>query len=153
MYHYESCGLPNVYLKNGFEIDETDYGKTVAIANLEGLHRALAKNILVKAGIMSAAEFRFLRKELDLSQAVLAEIMGVSEPTIRNWEAGRGEQGISKLADAALRHLYVESLNCDSVVAKSIKEISALHRELHEIEMALSLKDNTWTSESLPQCA
>jgi len=41
MLHYESCGLPNVWLKGGFVKDETPYGETIAIHNIEGLHKVL----------------------------------------------------------------------------------------------------------------
>jgi hypothetical protein len=41
MYHYIGCGLPHVYLENGFEIVKTPFGRGVTIHDLDGLHDAL----------------------------------------------------------------------------------------------------------------
>ncbi len=45
-YHYRECGLESIHLLNGFEVKETDYGKVVAIHNLDGLHRAIGTHLV-----------------------------------------------------------------------------------------------------------
>ena len=37
MYHYQGCGLPNVFLQNGYELVETPYGQGVTIHDLDFL--------------------------------------------------------------------------------------------------------------------
>lgn len=86
MFHYVSCGLPNIWLKNGFIEIETEYGPAVSIENVQGLHQVIAMSIIDSTSRMTGAEFRFLRKELDLSQKRLAELMGVEDQTVANWE-------------------------------------------------------------------
>jgi DNA-binding transcriptional regulator YiaG len=86
MYHYRSCGLPNVYLKNGYTEHTTDYGVGVSIDNVEGLHKAIALAIIESPTKMTGAEFRFLRKELNLSQKRLGDAMGVEDQTVAGWE-------------------------------------------------------------------
>ncbi|MBU0656550.1 MAG: hypothetical protein KJ914_15615 [Gammaproteobacteria bacterium] len=44
--HYQSCGLANVWLCNGFENKQTPYGEAVSIADVEGLHKAIGLFIL-----------------------------------------------------------------------------------------------------------
>ena len=64
MYHYTGCGLPNVYLKNGYEIVKTPYGKGVTIRDMDGLHLAIGATIVNSPEPLIGHEFRFLRTEL-----------------------------------------------------------------------------------------
>ena len=73
MCHYRECGLRNIWLANGFEEHDTLYGEGVAIHDLEGLHRTIAHGLVGKGGKLTGAELRFLRHEMDLSQAKLAD--------------------------------------------------------------------------------
>lgn len=107
LYHYKECGLSNIWLKNGFIIEEIDGDMTVAIEDLDGLHRAIGTEICHHRFI-SGDEFRFLRRELDLSQSKLGEIIGVSENSIANWERN---SSIPKSAISMLKGLYYEKIN------------------------------------------
>ena len=89
MYHYTGCGLRNIWLKNGYEHWNTPYGKGVAIADLEGLHRAIGLALVQHKPRLSGAEVRFLRSELDFSQSDLAKVLGVGETSVRGWEKHR----------------------------------------------------------------
>ena len=104
MYHYRECGLTNVWLKNGFREIETPYGKVIEIDRVEDLHRAIARRLLNRPRL-NGREFRFLRRELDLSQAALAEMLGNSAQSIALWEKGRGAP---KWADRLIRAFYRE---------------------------------------------
>lgn len=107
LYHYVECGLPNIWLKNGFIVEEIDGDKTVAIEDLDGLHRVIGTEIC-RHRFISGDEFRFLRRELDMSQSKLGEILGVSENSIANWERN---SSIPKAAIALLKGLYFEKIN------------------------------------------
>jgi DNA-binding transcriptional regulator YiaG len=107
MYHYTECGLRNVWLANGYAMRRTPYGKGVAIDNLQGLHRAIARQLARLPRPLKGAEFRFLRKELDLSQAALAEYLGCSIQALARWEKGKSR--IAKPAERLLRALFRES--------------------------------------------
>ena len=88
MYNYATCGLDNVWLKNGFKVHTTGYGDGVAIHNLDGLHKAIAKSVVSGSTTLTPKEFRFLRVELDLSIDSLAAILGESTTDIEAWESG-----------------------------------------------------------------
>ena len=76
MYHYQSCGLQNIYLRNGFKYRETQYGKTVAIHDIEGLHKAIGLLIINnKTSLLNGSEIKFLRVELDMPQKTLAPVI------------------------------------------------------------------------------
>ena len=105
MLRYTGCGLRNVWLQNGYTKKKTPYGEAVSIQDVEGLHRALAKAITRKPKL-TGTEFRFIRKELDLSQAALGRMFGFEAQTIALWE--KNKQRVPKLADRMLRLIYRE---------------------------------------------
>ncbi|WP_225774354.1 helix-turn-helix domain-containing protein [Pseudomonas sp. Marseille-Q5115] len=105
MYEYKGSGLEGIYLKNGYEILQTPYGQGVRIENVQGLHRAIAAEIVTQGSPMTGHQFRFLRKEQDLVQAELAAILRVDVQTVANWEK-RGPQEVPGPADIAMRGLY-----------------------------------------------
>ena len=82
MYHYVECGLPNVWLRNGFVVKETAYGEAVAIEDVEGLHEVLGRMVAEQGSRLTGDEFRFLRKELGLSQESLAGIIENSSQAV-----------------------------------------------------------------------
>ncbi len=88
MYHYTDSGLDYIHLANGYDVVETPYGEGVAIHDLEGLHAVIGRCIADRP-VMSGDEFRFFRIELGLSQVDVANLFGVGESAVRNWEKGR----------------------------------------------------------------
>lgn len=147
MYHYTSCGLDNIYLKNGYELPETAEGTGVAIHDMDALHRVIAKGIVDQPAPISGKEFRFLRIELDLSQRAIGELMDKSDQMIAKWE--KGENSIPVLADKAIRDLYMDSIG-ESHIADLLTKLRDLDSQLHEIKFQFSETENGWT---LDQCA
>lgn len=105
MYRYLGAGLPNVYLDNGYSECVTPYGKAVTVHDLEGLHNALGEMIVSNPTRMTGYEFRFLRTELDLSQAALAACLGCEEQSVARWEKGKSKK-VNPTAERLLRVLY-----------------------------------------------
>lgn len=124
-YHYEECGLDNVYLTNGFTIHQTKYGEGVSIHDAEGLHNLIGRVIIEQACPMIGAELRFLRLEMELSQRSLAEIIGADEQKVRRWEKAR-TKSFNGSADLLLRALYNEHQNGDGGVREMVKRIAEL---------------------------
>lgn len=142
-FHYDSCGLPNIRLKNGFTIKETQYGEAVSVHNLEGLHRAIGLGLVNNKPTLSSDEVRFLRKEMDLPQIQLAALLGVSESTVRNWERERTE--VPGPADRMLRTLYLEFVNEGSTVREALERVSQLNRDQHEFKcLEFAEADGEW---------
>jgi DNA-binding transcriptional regulator YiaG len=125
MYHYTSCGLKNIWLKNGYETKHTAYGKAVAIRDLEGLHRAIARTIIASRPKLSGAEFRFLRKELELSQASIAKLFGNDAQSVALWEK---RSKVPTWADRLLRGLYRATIEGNVPLRRMIEELNALER-------------------------
>ncbi len=60
----------------------TPYGKGIAIAEVAGLHRVIAKHLIEYKLALTGVEFRFLRMELELSQGEFAEVLGITEQSV-----------------------------------------------------------------------
>lgn len=101
-YRYDECGLDRVFLVNGYEKHDTPYGKAVSITDVAGLHRTIARAIVQSPKAITGAEFRFLRKHLDMSQKRLADLIGEKEQNVYRWEKARGKD-VPGMADRLIR--------------------------------------------------
>lgn len=145
MYHYTSCGLPNVYLSNGYTIRETAYGEAVAIHNIKELHESIGLSICEMPEGFSKEELRYLRSELDMSQKCLAELLGVSEVAYRKWESNVGKANISRPAERLLRLYYRESVVGDRAIKDALSEIAKMDKKNHPSNMQFEESDGEWT--------
>lgn len=123
MYHYTECGLNTVWLANGYRTLKTPYGPSVAIERADELHRAIALSLVGHKPRLSGGEFRFVRKEMDLSQAALAAILGNDAQSIARWEKGGH---IPKMAERFVRALYREHAEGNARIKAMIERISQL---------------------------
>jgi DNA-binding transcriptional regulator YiaG len=142
MYKYTECGLEGVKLKNGFEEYETEHGKGVGIHDLEGLHAAIGRHLVCNKAVLSGAEVRFLRKELELSQVELANFFGVGESSVRAYESDRTQ--ISGPADRILRVLYLEMVDGEGEVRQLLERLATLNREMYHLEIKLEDTPDGW---------
>ncbi len=92
----------------------------VTIKNLNGLHRAIGLHIIEKQEQMTGVEFRFLRKQIGLTQVELADMMRVTDQTVANYEKGQHRRVWSE-ADAFIRMAYFLHIIPDDMRAKIIK--------------------------------
>jgi len=142
MYHYTECGLQNIYLKNGYEVHETPYGKGVSIHDADGLDRAIAKNLVFNKPYLTGAEVRFLRVYLDMPQVMLAEILGVGETSVRGWENHRTK--ITKPAERLLRTLVYEQIHGDGKVRDLIDRITKMNRKSYHKKLEMEEGSGGW---------
>ena len=119
-YHYFESGLDTIYLLNGVSETTTDYGPMVHIDNINGLHRAIGLHIVEKEEPMSGPEFRFLRKQMGLSQAELAKDLGVSDQTVANYEKENTRLGP---ADALMRACYLLAVLPADTRVEAVKSV------------------------------
>lgn len=127
-YHYTESGLNKIYLANGYEHIDTEFGKATTVHNPQGLHDAIGLSICQKSHI-TGAEFRFLRKELDLSQSALGKNMGITDQAIAKWEkTGK----VPKTADRFIRLIYLEKLQGNVKITELLNKISELDRKEYD---------------------
>lgn len=129
MYHYTSSGLSNVWLLNGYTEKRTAYGKAVSILHLEALHRSIGERLAKTRPFLTGPEFRFLRKELEMSQAKLGTLMGVEAQTVALWEK-RGR--IPKMPDRLIRSIYLEATSGNAKIIDLINTLNAMEQREKE---------------------
>lgn len=109
MFKYEGCGLPNIWLLDGYKIIETAYGRAVSIENIENLHKAIGLHLVGLPRTLTGSELKFLRKELNLSRKHLGNIVGRDSQSIAIWEKTDGTLPKSAIgAEKFLRVLFSE---------------------------------------------
>jgi len=125
MFHYTSNGLRNIWLANGYRVQRTAYGRAVSIEDVEGLHQAIAKRLVTVKPRLTGAEFRFLRKELELSQAKLAALFGNDAQTVALWEkTGR----IPRWADRMIRLVHQEYTEGNAKIRALVDRLNTLDK-------------------------
>ena len=125
-YHYTLCGLNNIYLLNGYTEYDTPYGKGVSINNVDGLHLAIARDLINAPRRLLPEEFRFLRKEMKCSQGSFGLTIGVNEQTIARIEKGELQPRVA--FEAVFRALAAE------VLLKEKSEMKALLTDITKQE-------------------
>lgn len=142
MYHYTMCGLDNVWLENGYTVKKTAYGNAVSITHAEELHGLIASDLICKTGRLTGKEFRFLRTHLALSQAGVAQMLGVTEQSVSLWE----RTGKVPLAmDRYLRLIWIGKHNPSKTIASVIDRINTVERIIHQKIVAKETKSK-WKS-------
>ena len=144
-YHYVECGLPNVWLLSGYEIVESPYGEGVSIQDLDGLHRCIARSLCDKPKRLTGAEFRFLRCELDFSQTMMGELLGIDARQIRNVE--RGEKPVKEPYNRLIRHMYMATIDPKNSYLELFNRLRSLDIEWHnELKLSKDTDDQNWSS-------
>ena len=124
LFHYTLCGLDYIYLVNGVTRHETPYGSGISIENLDGLHTAIADDIVRNRAHLSGQEIRFLRKEMDLAQQGLANWLGVDVQTIARWEKEISE--LPTTADRMIRLIWREHSQQTPEVRAMIERLNVI---------------------------
>ncbi len=146
-YHYTQCGLSNIYLKNGYDEKVTPYGKGVAIDNVHGLHRAIAKSVIDKVGILSGGELRFLRIELDLSQKRFGEYLGKTDQAVAIWEK---TGNIPKEVDFLVRHIIRQTIDKSAIYVDEVDRLKELDAVDYQGGISFEENGNKWGQAANP---
>ena len=141
-YLYTECGLDNIYLANGYDLVDSSRGRHVVIQNIDGLHKTIGRFLINERKELSGKEFRFLRHEMLMSQDTLANLLEVSEQSIRNWERQK-TISIPKPSEALIRLLYQEHIGGNVKISSILKKIAELEEEIDNL-VTLRLTNEEW---------
>jgi len=139
-FHYKACGLDNIFLLNGFTIHDEDGEQAISFEDIEGLHTAIGMNIIKHVRKLDGKELKFLRKEMEATQGMLATLLGVTEDTLRRWEKG---DAINESADRLIRLLYTEHVNCNPKIHELLEKLSQLEND-HDGGNFVKTSDDGW---------
>lgn len=108
-HHYTESGLLNVII-SGILVEVDDEGDDViTIPAVNELHHVIALGIVNHESGMTGDELRFLRTEMGLTQAELANLVHRDKQSIGRWE--RGEVDIDSSAETLVRRMSIEKLS------------------------------------------
>lgn len=108
IYHYTACGLDNVMLVDMPRLTGDDEDDTIIIANVNGLHRCIARGVIAETGRLTPQEIKFLRTWAGRTQEEFATLMDVTRATVNRWE--KGVTAIHRNADLLIRQMVAEKL-------------------------------------------
>lgn len=142
MYHYTESGLSNIYLLNGFMVENIDGEEYTSIDDMNGLHSVIASAIVDSVRPLKGDEFKFLRVAINLSQKALGVKFGVNEQTVARWE--KEESLLARTADASLRALYLESINVNSSIGLFLEILADAEAQEAAKEIRMEEVDHQW---------
>lgn len=141
-YHYVQCGLDNIWLSNGYRIEETPYGQSVSIDHAEDLDKAIAKYLTEKSDPLTGAELRFLRVMLDMSQKRLGELLGREAQSVALWEKS---DRVKEDVDFWVRHIYRQTaLNARQTYVELVDYLNAQDRQEHTERVSFRESGGAW---------
>jgi DNA-binding transcriptional regulator YiaG len=132
-YAYTVCGLDNIFLLNGYKISIHDGEESVSVVDVDGLHRAIGRHLVMHRKGLSPKEVRFLRKTMDLTQAELAAKLGNDAQSVARWEKGTCE--MPGTAEKLLRvTFFAENISNDGDLETLRKLVVSVMDELDLID-------------------
>lgn len=131
-FHYKMCGLDDVYLLNGFKIHETAHGTGVAVEKADELHLAIGLHLISHRKVLSQKDFKFLRKNMRMTQEGIAEALGVTSQTVARYEKGQTE--IPGPVDRLMRVVFALHLIPEAERTRVLQEVLDAMRELEEMD-------------------
>lgn len=123
--HYTACGLPNVWLENGYTRKETKYGIAISVKDIDGLHKLLASKLIEKKSLLTGYEFRFLRVQLGLTQEGLGKFLDVSENAVSLWER---KDTVPSVYDHMLRLMVMAKLSGSTKISDAIERVQTVQK-------------------------
>lgn len=126
---YRGAGLEGIYLKNGYDTVEHDGERHITVRDVDGLHQAIGRFLVMHRKGLSPKEIRFLRNTMGLTQADLATRLGNTSQSVARWE--KGECEIPGTSEKLLRVVFLASLMRPGDLAK-LRDL--LVRQLQELD-------------------
>ncbi|MET0935153.1 MAG: helix-turn-helix domain-containing protein, partial [Luteibacter sp.] len=97
-----------------------------------------------RAGRLSGAEIRFLRFHMELSQASLADLIGITAQTLALWEKGKGT--ITGPSDKLIRLIVKGHASGQTTIRRAIDGLNRLDAKRHSSRLVLRESGNKWTA-------
>ena len=140
-YHYTECGLDNIIIEADLIAIDDKGEKIVTIPAIGQLHNIIAQGLVAQENALSGTEIRFLRTEMGMTQAELAQLLHRDTQTVGRWE--RGEVALNATQDIFIRQLAAEKLQLfieKSVERQSRKVTPKAYREPIHIQLTKNKK-------------
>jgi DNA-binding transcriptional regulator YiaG len=139
---YKACGLENVYLRGGYTVREMGGETYMAVQDAEDLHRAIAEYLVLHQKNLVGREVRFLRRHLGVTQADLADCLGVSDQSIARYE--KSDDPLTGPGDRLLRLLVLAKLQGGPVMVAEVIEAIRQTDSTNTESLVMERGDDGW---------
>lgn len=130
---YLGCGLDDVWLASGYDLEVIDGESTITVRNLDGLHAAIGRSLVKRKKLLTGKEIRFLRTQMNFTQSELARLVGCDTQQIARYE--KGQSKMHGAVDRLLRMLYGEHLEDPVFVQAFLEAIDELDGRMSDTLM------------------
>jgi len=120
MFHYQHCGLNNIFLNNGYKIHDYGNSRGLSIEDVDGLFDTIGQYIATKDGRLAANECKYLRLMMDQSPEEVAGLLGINKALYLAKEAMNYPFTLDE--ENKLRDAYQESLFLRKITPFNIKK-------------------------------
>lgn len=124
---YAGCGLDDIWLSDGYVIEWFHGEQTIAIHDLDGLLRAIGATVAAATRPLAGKEIRFLRRQMDMTQAELASLLGCDVQQVARYE--KDQNRIPGPADRLLRLLWSDHAREPVTLRPFLAELSGMRPE------------------------
>jgi DNA-binding transcriptional regulator YiaG len=129
--HYRDCGLDHIFVCNGYTIEHRDAEDFVEVEDREGLHQAIALHLVCNRKVLAGKEIRFIRNQMDLTQAQMAALLGTTSQSFARWEKEQTE--FPGTADRLLRINFLVSMLSAEEFQQKVRELPNNLEEMDEV--------------------
>lgn len=147
-YHFESCGLPNVFLV-GIRYYRCECGENLAdIPAIKQLMNLIARDLIEKDSALGGAEIKFLRKRLGQKASDFAKQIALEPETLSRIENDHLQA--SERTDKLIRLYYALASNDRVLLGQLQADLNERMMSWQRIvlppkKIVTSIKDNEWT--------
>ena len=127
---YTGCGLDDIWVASGYEMEIIDGEKAIRIRDLDGLLEAIGRSLVRRKKLLSGKEIRFLRLQMDLTQSKLARLVGCDAQQIARYE--KGQNKMPGAVDRLLRMLFLEHLQDPTLVHVFLEAMDQLDSRMDD---------------------
>lgn len=129
---YRACGLDEIYLLNGYDLEDHDGEQYMSVKRMEELHQAIGRYLVTHRKGLTPKEIRFLRNTMDLTQSELAAKLGNNAQSVARWE--KGECEVPGPSEKLLRLVFLASLMTEAEMLALKEFINSNLSELDELD-------------------
>ena len=111
---------------------------------LEGLHRAIAEQLIEKPAPLIGKKFKFLPVEMDFSQKALGQLLGVTDQAVAKWEKDQ-TKSVPGSADTLVQLLPREKvLKRERPIFNFIQVLAKLDQYNDNVSIQLTITEQGW---------
>lgn len=136
---YTGCGLDDIWLASGYDLDTVDGDDVIRVRNLDGLIEAIGRSLVKRKKLLTGKEIRFLRGQMDLTQSKLARLVGCDTQQIARYE--KGQSKMPGAVDRLLRMLYGEHLKDPIFVQAFLEAVDDLDGRMNDTQVFTETPD------------